>query len=119
MFEGANLLAGDKRKYGQQAVMEIAGDIHEYTELYSPEESVGVPYLNGRQVFDFNERARHWAGRAIAMEGQGVRVSLRARSACKTCGTGAGGHRICSEPSDSMSSNGSEKVPSPWAILFD
>ncbi|MDH6168257.1 hypothetical protein M2282_003408 [Variovorax boronicumulans] len=55
MFEGANLLAGDKRKYGQQAAMEIAGDIHEYTELYSPEESIGVPYLNGRQVFDFNE----------------------------------------------------------------
>ena len=69
MFEGANLLAGDKRKYGQQAAMEIAGDIHEYTELYGPEKSVGVPYLNGRQVFDFNE---HFIELGTATEGRSL-----------------------------------------------
>ena len=55
MFDGANILDRFKRRYGQKAAMEIAGDIHEYTELCGPEDSVGVSYLNGRQVFDFNE----------------------------------------------------------------
>jgi hypothetical protein len=67
MFEGANLLAGDRRKYGQQAAMEIAGDIHEYTEVYNPEESLGMPYLNGRQLFDFNE---HFIELGTATEGR-------------------------------------------------
>lgn len=55
MFDGGNILDRFKRRYGQKVAMEIAGDIHEYTELCGPEDSVGVSYLNGRQVFDFNE----------------------------------------------------------------
>lgn len=67
MFEGANLVSGDKRKYGQQAAMEIAGDIHDYTQLYGPEKSIGMPHLNGRQVFDFNE---HFIELGTATEGR-------------------------------------------------
>ncbi|MDH6168256.1 hypothetical protein M2282_003407 [Variovorax boronicumulans] len=87
MFEGANLLAGDKRKYGQQAAMEIAGDIHEYTELYSPEESIGVPYLNGRQVFDFNE---HFIELGTATEGRSFFFMLLGLSAFVSIATFGG-----------------------------
>jgi hypothetical protein len=43
------------RLYGRPVAVEVCLDIHEYTELHGPKESVGEPKLNGRQLFDFNE----------------------------------------------------------------
>ena len=60
MFEAPVALAWDRRQYGQKAAVEILGDIHEYTRLYGPKEPVHVPYLNARQLFDFNEHFLEW-----------------------------------------------------------
>ena len=60
MFEAPVALAWNRRKNGQKAAVEIVGDIHEYTKLYGPKEPVDVPYLNARQLFDFNEHFIEW-----------------------------------------------------------
>ena len=60
MFEAPVALAWNRRKNERKAAVEIVGDIHEYTKLYGPKESVDVPYLNARQLFDFNEHFIEW-----------------------------------------------------------
>ena len=60
MFEAPVALAWNRRTNGRKAAVEIVGDIHEYTKLYGPKEPVDVPYLNARQLFDFNEHFIEW-----------------------------------------------------------
>jgi hypothetical protein len=60
MFEAPVALAWDCRQYGKKAAVEIVGDIHEYTRLYGPKESVDYPWLNARQLFDLNEHFMEW-----------------------------------------------------------
>lgn len=60
MFEGPVALIWERRKYGQKAAMEMIGDIHEYTKLYGPKDSVDVPWINARQLFDRNEHFIEW-----------------------------------------------------------
>jgi hypothetical protein len=55
MFGIESGFADSVRLYGRPAAVEVCLDIHKYTELHSPKESVGEPKLNGRQLFDFNE----------------------------------------------------------------
>jgi hypothetical protein len=55
MFGIQNAFADSVRLYGRKNAVEVCLDIHEYTELHGPKESVGEPALNGRQLFDFNE----------------------------------------------------------------
>ena len=55
MFAAEVAFAYLRRKYGQQAAVEVSWDIHERTELHGRKNSVDLPYLSARQLFDFNE----------------------------------------------------------------
>lgn len=55
MFVAEVGMAMARRESGKEVAIEFGGDIHEYTELYGPKEFAGVPYLNDRELFDFNE----------------------------------------------------------------
>lgn len=62
MFQPQLELAHECRKHGRKIAVELLGDIHEYTKLYGPKEQADVPYLNARQLFDFNEHFIEWGG---------------------------------------------------------
>lgn len=55
MFVAEVGMAMARREFGKKAAIEFGGDIHEYTELYGPNEFAGIPYLNDRELFDLNE----------------------------------------------------------------
>ncbi|MDR2324182.1 MAG: MFS transporter [Acidovorax sp.] len=75
MFEAPVALAWDRRQHGQKAAVEIVGDIHEYTKLYSSKESVDYPWINARQLFDFNEHFIEW-GSPVRDRGGAFMTSL-------------------------------------------
>ncbi len=60
MFEGPVAFLWERRKIGQKSAVELIGEIHEYTRLYTPKEAAGYPALNARQLFDFNEHFIEW-----------------------------------------------------------
>nr|WP_288355252.1 hypothetical protein [uncultured Pseudomonas sp.] len=60
MFEGPVAFLWERRKIGQKSAVELIGEIHEYTKLYTPKEAAGYPALNARQLFDFNEHFIEW-----------------------------------------------------------
>lgn len=60
MFEGPVAFFWERRKIGQKSAVELIGEIHEYTKLYTSKETAGRPALNARQLFDFNEHFIEW-----------------------------------------------------------
>ena len=55
MFSREVGLAIDHRRHGRKVAIEFFADIHEYTDLRGTDTQKDEPYLNARQLFDFNE----------------------------------------------------------------